>query len=152
MKHFKSIALSLIVISMLSCEAPSSAEIVLTAEQGKAIGPNIKYMPEWKAFGWFTSSDSVQWNVDVKEAGSYDVFMEWSVDDKEAGKEYVLRAGNNQLEGSVGKSGSWETYKTEKIGTLRLESGPQILTFKSKREFDKDGGLLDLRMLKLVKK
>jgi hypothetical protein len=56
------------------------------------------------------------------------------------------------LEGVVGKSGSWERYKTEKIGTLSLESGPQTFTFRSKKEFHKDSALLDLRMLKLVKK
>src|SRR5690554_4615527 len=29
----------------------------LTAEKGQGIGPNIKYMPEWKAFGWFMGKD-----------------------------------------------------------------------------------------------
>lgn len=126
--------------------------ITLTAETGKAIGPSIKYMPEWKAFGWFTSSDSVQWDVNVKDAGEYDVIMEWSVDDKEAGKEFVFSASKSKIEGKVGKSGSWETYATKSIGTLKLDAGQQTLTFKSKKEFDKEGGLLDLRSLKLVKK
>jgi len=132
--------------------ASADGSLLLTAETGKGVGPNIKYMPEWRAFGWFTSSDSVVWDVDVQAAGEYEVFMEWSVDDKEAGKEYVLRSTGNELSGKVGKSGSWETYKSEKLGDLKLESGHQNIVFKSKKAFSKDGALLDLRNLKLVKK
>lgn len=126
--------------------------LVLTAETGRGIGPAIKYMPEWRAFGWFTSADSVVWDVDVKDAGEYSVFLEWSVDDKEAGKEFILRSGSNRLTGKVGKSGSWETFKTENVGTLKLENGFQNIVFKSAKEFNKEGALLDLRSLKFVKK
>lgn len=45
----------------------SDGSLRLTAEKGKAIGPDIKYMPEWKAFGWFRSKDKVEWNVQVKK-------------------------------------------------------------------------------------
>jgi hypothetical protein len=132
--------------------ASADGSLLLTAENGKGVGPNIKYMPEWRAFGWFTSSDSVMWDVEVNQAGAYDATLEWSVDDKEAGKEFVLRSGDEHLEGTVGKSGSWETFKTEKIGTLHLKSGRQTVVFKSMKEFSKDGALLDLRNLKLTKK
>jgi peptidoglycan-N-acetylglucosamine deacetylase len=132
--------------------ASADGSLLLTAETGKGVGPNIKYMPEWRAFGWFTSSDSVVWDVEVNESGAFDATLEWSVDDKEAGKEFVLRSGDEQLEGTVAKSGSWETFKTEKIGTLNLKSGRQTVVFKSKKEFSKDGALLDLRNLKLTKK
>lgn len=125
---------------------------MLTAETGKGEGPAIKYMPEWRAFGWFTSSDSVLWDVNVSNAGNYDVIMEWSVDDAEAGKEFVLSSGADQLTGTVGKSGSWEVYKTENIGTIKLDKGRQTIIFKSAREFSKDSALLDLRNLKFVKK
>ncbi|MBL7698129.1 MAG: hypothetical protein JNK79_08220 [Chitinophagaceae bacterium] len=129
-----------------------SDSLVLTAETGKAEGPAIKYMPEWRAFGWFTSSDSVLWDVNVSSAGEYDVIMEWSVDDGEAGKEFVLSSGANQLVGKVGKSGSWEVYKTENIGTIKLEHGRQTIVFKSAQPFSKDSALLDLRNLKFVKR
>lgn len=129
-----------------------SDSLVLTAETGKGIGPKIKYMPEWRAFGWFTSADSVVWDVEVKNAGDYDVMLEWSVDDGEAGKEFILSSGAKQLTGSVGKSGSWETYKTESIGTMKLEAGRQNIVFKSGRAFSADSALLDLRNLKFIKK
>jgi hypothetical protein len=126
--------------------------LILSAETGKGVGPAIKYMPEWRAFGWFTSADSVVWDAEVKDAGEYDVFLEWSVSDEEAGKEFVLNTDNYHLAGVVEKSGSWETYKSKNIGSIKLDAGPEKIVFKSKKEFSKEGALLDLSNLKLVKK
>lgn len=123
----------------------------LTAETGKAEGPEIKYMPEWRAFGWFTGQDSVTWDIEITTPGEYDVQLEWSVSDEEAGKEFILRAGDKELTGTVDKSGSWETYKTKNIGRVDLKKGRQKIIFKSKMEFD-TGGLLDLRQINLVKR
>lgn len=130
----------------------SDGSLVLSAESGKGIGPAIKYMPEWRAFGWFTSEDSVVWDVDVKDGGQYEVELEWSVDDGEAGKAFLLRAGNNHLTGKVGKSGSWETFRKENIGSIGLDSGHQQIVFKSNQSFSKDSALLDLRGLFFKKK
>lgn len=121
----------------------------LSAEKGKAIGPKIKYMPEWKAFGWFSHTDKVEWSVDVLSAGAYQVELEWSVSDEEAGKEFALETANGTLTGLVEKSGSWETYKTKEIGLIRLDSGKQKIIFKPNADFDSTGALLDLRYLKL---
>src|SRR5690606_3075437 len=99
--------------------------LVLDARRGIAVGPEIKYMPEWKAFGWFHAKDRAEWDVDVTQAGNYEVTLEWSVSDKEAGKGFILETGQHQLKGVVGKSGSWETFKKGVIGHIRLEKGYQ---------------------------
>lgn len=130
--------------------AQPDGSLLLTAESGKAVGPNIKYMPEWRAFGWFTASDQVEWDVDIDKAGEYDVYLEWSVSNEEASKEFILEASGQQLVGIVGQTGSWETYKNENIGKIRLSEGRQTIIFKSKNKFDK-GALLDLRQIKLSK-
>src|SRR5690606_38710475 len=106
--------------------------------------PKIKYMPEWKAFGWFTASDRVEWEVEVPKAGKYDVFLEWSVSDESAGNPYVFEMQDNSLSGKVGKTGSWETFKKVKIGQGDLEMGLQKMVFRGSSK-DKDSGLLDLR-------
>lgn len=120
----------------------------LVAEKGRAIGPEIKYMPEWKAFGWFTAKDLVEWEVAPRK-GRYEVFLEWSVSDKEAGKPFVISAGSQQLTGMVAPSGSWETFKTVKIGELQLKAGRQKVVFRPDSQFEK-GALLDLREVRLV--
>ena len=137
--------------SCASADNPTRAdrEIVLSAENGKPLGPNIKYMPEWKAVGWFTAKDSVEWNVEIEEAGKYDVYLEWSVSDEEAGKEFIMTAGGDQLIGAVAKSGSWETFRKEHVGSITLDEGPQKIVFKSKTQFD-DGALLDFRQVTLM--
>ncbi|MEP7110578.1 MAG: hypothetical protein ABI760_21475 [Ferruginibacter sp.] len=130
-------------------KAQADGSLWLTAESGKPVGPSIKYMPEWRAFGWFTAADMVEWDADVSNQGEYEVYLEWAVSDEEAGKEFLLEAGDSQLAGVVGKSGSWETFKDKNIGKIKLDEGNQKIRFKSKTKFDK-GALLDLRQIKLV--
>ncbi len=129
---------------------PEAAGVIqLRAEVARATGPEIKYMPEWKAFGWFTEADRVEWDVEVKEKGKFDVYLDWSVSDSEAGKPFVFEAGGQKLVGKVGKTGSWFTYRNEKIGRVRLSAGSQKMVFRPGPESPK-GALLDLRSLKLV--
>ena len=121
----------------------------LTAADAQATGPKIKYMPEWKAFGWFTTKDQAEWNVEVEKTGKYDVYLEWAVSDSEAGKSVVFEAGNKKVKGKVSKTGSWFTYRTEKLGTIHLSAGIQKMVFKSNSKSQK-GSMLDLREVKLV--
>lgn len=123
--------------------------ISLHAQTGVATGPAIKFMPEWKAFGWFTGDDKVTWEVEVPQEGSYDVLMEWSVSDEEAGKIFLFETGGRDITGTVGKSGSWETFKETKIGEVRIGPGERRMVFRSATAF-KNGALLDLREIKLV--
>lgn len=130
-------------------KAQPDGSLLLTAENGKAVGPNIKYMPEWRAFGWFTGVDRVEWTVDVSDAGEYEVFLEWSVSNEEAFKEFILEANGQQLIGIVDQTGSWETYLNKNIGRIKLAEGRQTMVFKPKSNFEK-GALLDLRQIKLT--
>jgi hypothetical protein len=122
----------------------------LSAEKGKAIGPEIKYMPEWRAYGWFTAADRVEWQVQVPESGPYEVSIEYSVDNLEAGKQFILFSSTANLKGIVARSGSWETYKLVKVGSIKLSKGIQKITFKSHTKFAK-GAILDLREIRLFK-
>jgi neutral ceramidase len=121
----------------------------LTAATATAIGPNIKYMPEWKAFGWFNAEDRSEWKVQVEKNGKYDVYLDWSVSDSEAGKPFVFEAGNRKLKGKIGKTGSWFTYRKERIGTISLTKGVKKMVFKSNPNSAK-GAVLDLRQVVLV--
>jgi len=122
----------------------------LSAEKGKAIGPEIKYMPEWRAYGWFTAADRVEWQVQIPETGIYEASIEYSVDNLEAGKQFILFSSSANLKGIVARSGSWETYKLVKVGTIKLNKGIQKITFKSQTKFAK-GAILDLREVRLIK-
>jgi hypothetical protein len=124
--------------------------ISLHAKEGKGVGPKIKLMPEWDAFGFFTSEDKIEWEgIEVPGNNSYDVYLEWSVSDKDAGQAYLLQIGKTKLEGVVNKSGSWEEFRTKKIGTVKLKKGIYPASFKPKQK-SFEGGLLDFREIKLI--
>ena len=136
-------------ITKVSTVAQQSDGILwLNAYNGKGIGPKIKYMPEWWAFGWFTNLDRVEWDVDVKLAGEYKAEMVWSVSDKEAGNEFLLEAGKQNLTGIIEPSGSWETFKSKNIGTISLKAGKQKIVFRANKPHI-NAGMLDLREIKL---
>ena len=120
----------------------------LTARNGKGIGPKIKYMPEWWAFGWFTNLDRVEWDVEVDFEGEYNAELVWSVSDDTAGNEFLLEAAKQKLTGTIDRSGSWEIFKSKNIGTIRLKPGKQKIVFKSNKP-NVDAGMLDLREIKL---
>ena len=124
--------------------------VTLPASLARSEGPNIQYMREWKAFGWFTEQDRVEWDLEVKGKGTYDVYLEWSVSDEEAGKAFVLQSGRQKVNGKIGRTGSWFTYKKEKIGQIQIASGRQKLVFKPASDSEK-GALLDLREVTLVR-
>lgn len=125
--------------------------VSLHAQAGVGTGPKIKYMPEWKAFGWFTGEDKVTWEVEVPQKGNYDILLEWSVSDEEAGKPFLMEIGSKKITGNVGKSGSWEIFREKKIGELNLMPGKHKIVFRAATPF-KNGALLDLREVKLVAK
>lgn len=127
----------------------NDGSLLLQAKYGHGIGPKIEYMPEWEAFGWFAADDRVEWDVKVENSGGYDVYLEWSVSDEEAGKPFVFETNDERLVGKVKESGSWETFKIEKVGRVELKSGLQKMTFRPNSNFE-EGALLDLRLVKLV--
>ena len=131
-------------------EPDEAGVFVLSAEKGKAIGPDIKYMPEWKAFGWFTHKDKVEWEVSAKEEKVCTVVMEWSVADDHSGQPFMLESSSGTITGNVGKSGSWETFTSTPIGTLKIKAGSQRIIFKPGKNFDPEKALLDLRKIVLV--
>lgn len=122
----------------------------LRAEVARSVGPAIRYMPEWRAFGWFTEADHVEWELTTDRSGAYDVFLEWSVADEAAGKPFLLEVSGNRIKGEVGKTGSWITYRKERIGRIRLPAGSHKMTFRPGAKSSK-GALMDLREVTLVR-
>lgn len=124
--------------------------LMLSAEKGKGIGPDIKYMPEWRAFGWFQHKDKIEWEINPKAEKQYIVIMEWSVDDDHSGQPFVLESNAATITGNVPKSGSWESFTSSQIGELKLSAGKQKIIFKPGKGFDTKKALLDLRRIILV--
>ena len=129
-------------------KAAADGSIILTATAGRGMGPKIKLMPEWKAFGSWTDADQAEWLVEVPKAGVYDVFMEWSAGDDSAGNPYAFNVSKQEISGTVEKSGSLETYKKARIGQITLEPGVQFAALKPAGKFNTT--LLHLREVRLA--
>lgn len=130
-------------------EKSDDGNYYLTSAKAGAAGQSIKYMPEWKAFGWFNTTDQAEWEVETDQTGKYDVYLDYSVSDAEAGKSFVFESGSKKLKGKLGTTGSWYTYSKKKLGTLTLSKGTHKMVFKSNNTAEK-GAMLDLSELVLV--
>ena len=131
--------------------APIAGVFHLDAAYGKGIGPKIKYMEEWKAFGYFNESERIEWLLDAAQDDLYEVFLEWSAEGSVVGNPYQIIVGNQMLDLQVEDSGSWEVFKRKKIGELHIPEGIHRLTVQPDPEVEK-GGYLDVRKIELVVK
>ena len=122
----------------------------LKAGLGRGYGPKIEYMPDWKAYGWWTSKDSVVWNANVDEAGKYELYFDWSIADDEAGKDVSFSIGGKQFVYNVPSSGSWETFRREKIADVYLTEGLNKIVLSPTNKEDQ-GHFMDVRSVQLVK-
>lgn len=141
----------LINFDPLAIQENLNGDFILKASLGQGLGPKIEYMPEWNAYGWWTSKDSVIWNIDVREAGKFQIELDWSISDQEAGKSMVFQIGDKELTKIINTSGSWETFKRMHIGTLDLPKGKYKVVVKPKDQNAK-GHFMDLKTLHLIRK
>jgi len=128
--------------------AADDGSIVLSAANGLPVGTEIRYMPAWAAFGWFTQKERAEWPLEVSAEKTYDVWLEAAAADDQAGQRFLLEIGDQQLEGRVPPSGSWENYVKTRIGEIKVPAGAPRAVFRPVGEFK--GQLCDLREIKLV--
>jgi hypothetical protein len=107
-------------------------------------------MPDYDAIGWWTSEDDrAQWTLVLDRPGTYRVEWDYSVSPEAAGNHWQLEIGGKEmLAGTVVSSGSWETFKTEALGTVDLPAADNHVVVRSKGPVKE--ALLDLRALRFV--
>lgn len=129
-----------------------NGELILGANQGRGVGPTIKYMPEWEAFGFFREGNHIEWEIRVEKTQKYTVYLEWSAEGGVVGNPYVFSIGKRSLEGKNKDSGSWETFIEEPIGVLKIKKGEHKVVFRPGDNIEKGGGMLDVKTIRLVPK
>lgn len=127
-----------------------NGELKLDASKGRGVGPTIKYMPEWEAFGFFREGNYIEWKIKIDKTKKYKVYLEWSAEGSVVGNPYVIEIGKSRLEGKNKDSGSWETFIEEAIGVLKIKKGEQLVVFRPGKNIEKGGGMLDVKTIRLV--
>jgi putative membrane-bound dehydrogenase-like protein len=138
-------------IDMAARISPGKEGIVeLRASKCRLDGERIEYMPDYDAIGWWTSeNDRAQWTLVLDRPGTYQVEWDYSVSPDVAGNRWQLEIGGKEvLSGTVTSTGSWETFKTEALGTVELPAADNHVVLRSKGSVR--DALLDLRALRFV--
>jgi putative heme-binding domain-containing protein len=113
-------------------------------------GNEIKIYDKHQCLGWWNSpEDRAVWTFDAPRAGRYAVALDYSCDDKSAGQPYVVEAAGDRFEGRVASTGSWDVYRQEKLGEIRVEPGLHRLVVRSGGPIRKGSYLIDLKAVRL---
>ena len=75
---------------------------------------------------WTNKEDWVSWDVSVAKPGAFTVEVTYACADGTGGSEYVVSAGDQQVAGKVEVTGGWASFKTEKIGALKIEKAGKV--------------------------
>jgi len=123
--------------------------LVLPASKCEIRGSTLVFESKHRNLGhWSSEDDRATWAVDVPREGRYAVELDWACESGTAGRKFVLSAGAARLTGTVPGTGSWDEYKQERFGTIRLPAGRATVTFRS--EGSPGGALIDLRTVRLI--
>ena len=121
-----------------SIEADAAGRFVLTAAAADLHGATPRYEQAGKKdqIGyWANPRDFVSWNLKIVKPGAYDVEVSYSCARGAQGSGFTVEAGAGKLTGTAESTGSWEVYRTDKLGTLSFEKpGAVTLAVKPMHE------------------
>ena len=76
--------------------------------------------------------DWVSWDFVLAKPGTFEVEITWACENGVGGSEYVVAIGGQQVKAQVKDTGGWGAFKTETIGSVKLEqAGKQTLSLKA---------------------
>lgn len=79
---------------------------------------------------WTNPADWVSWDVETEGDGDYRVDVSLACESGTGGAEFELSAGSGRLTGKVPETGTWATFRTARLGTLRLGAGRRRVAVK----------------------
>jgi len=109
---------------------------VLTAAEATIHGdtPRYEHTETKDQIGcWAKAEDFVSWNIKLAKPGTFAVEVTYSCD--APGSAFAVEASGQTLAGKSESTGSWETYSTDNLGTIKLDQpGTITLAVKPKAE------------------
>jgi putative heme-binding domain-containing protein len=128
---------------------PATGVLRLTSQTAEVYGHTLIWEHKHDNLGyWVSNDDHAVWSVDVPKAGRYDVVLNFACDPKASGNTYVIALGKARVTGKVLDTGSWDNFRTEKVGQLELAAGVQRVTMRPLDTINY--ALIDLKAIELV--
>jgi hypothetical protein len=79
---------------------------------------------------WNSAGAPITWDFESPE-GDYTVDVVYACDGNNNGAEYLISVGDGRLPGKVADTGGFGTYRTDRLGAVRLTGGPHKLRIKA---------------------
>lgn len=96
---------------------------------------------------WSEPGDAVRWEIEVVQAGRYEVTLEYGCNPEEAGSRFQIIAGRSRLESSVRPTAGRMLFERFTVGTLALERG--LCAFEIKALAIRASELMTLHRIRL---
>jgi putative membrane-bound dehydrogenase-like protein len=123
--------------------------LVLSASQCEIYGDTLVFESKHDNLGrWSSSNDRAIWPIGLPNGGRFDVWIDWACAKESAGNVLRIDCGQATLTHRVESTGSWDTYRSKKIGTLTLPEGAQRLRVRPQAAVS--GALINLKSLRLL--
>ena len=119
--------------------------VQLSVTKVEVHGPGVIFEPRYGNLGcWYGPEGFGRWTFDVRQGGTFDVQLDWACQDGTAGNHFkVVLDDKTVVEGEVLGTGTWDNYRQQKFGQVRLDPGPHRLEFRAADAIK--NALIDLR-------
>ena len=100
---------------------------------------------------WDGEDTTVSWTVPIEAPGAYTVEVVFAADHAADGHDYAVRIAEQEVLGTVHKTGGWTDFVTEEIGTLTIaRRGRYLLSVEPRRKRSRGAPLMNLQAVRLV--
>jgi hypothetical protein len=121
-----------------AADATIVGEEITIEEHGGA--PNLGY--------WTNAADYVEWTVDNRYPGEYEIELDYALDPRSEGSRYRIECADQKVEGTLAATKSWVDYTTAKPGSIKIEKTGAVAI--RLRAVEKPGeGVMNLRAIVL---
>lgn len=128
-----------------------SGTFIAEARSAQIYGSTLVFEPLYGNLGWWTSADDLAiWTLEVKKGGRFEVELDYACDNGAAGGMFEIVVNGARVEGKVDGTGSWDNYKTIRVGEIDLPEGNIELTMQGVEELKSP--LIDLRSIRVKRK
>lgn len=128
-----------------------SGTLILSSTNAEIYGDSLMFEEKHRNLGfWRAQNDRATWSLKTEQSGVYEVHLNWALDGKANTNRIRLQIGENEIIHAVDSTGTWDQYKTTRIGTLELDEGEHRATVRAVSPIT--GFVIDLKSLKLAPK